>query len=70
MSKPKTRLRVGPDTNRLVSLAPRNEPAAPTTTSTAATRRSTSAVSRCGTSAVKDGMVTATALMPAASFGS
>ena len=70
MRIPKIRLSSGPDTNRLVRRAPRNDPAAPTTTRTAASRRSTRAVARCGASAVKDGNVTATALMPAASFGS
>ncbi len=66
MRIPKMRLRVGPDVNVLVSRAPRKEPAAPTTTRTAARCRSTSAVEMCGTRAVNDGRVTATPVMPVA----
>jgi hypothetical protein len=70
MRIPKMRLSMGPETNLLVRRAPRNDPTAPTTIRTPASCRSTWAVEMCGMSAVKDGSVTATALMPAAFLGS
>lgn len=60
----------GLGTRVLVILAPTNEPTAPITSSVGMTMKSHFAVVKCGINDVKDGGVTANALMPAARLGS